>query len=431
MMPAKGAYKERRKALIETIKQMHPQTKRGLIVIWAAFERDGYAFRQDSSFYYLTGSNEPGIALTIDMNGEAVVYVPRYRDSRAQWVISGVECTPACAQTLGVDRIEYLGDEVKGYSISEFFTRDHYRHLIERLTAEMAQTSEIFTLLNISVIDRLSTMIPDFACAVRDVSLALGKLRRKKSRLEIELLYKAVEMTMIAQHAAARALEAGVNERALHAGIQYVFTENGAREAFPSIIAGGKMSTVLHYTEHAQTLKQGDVVVVDIGAQIEGYCGDLTRTYPISGEFTKRQRQVYQIVLDTQEYIASCARPGMWLRNAEKPEQSLHHLAVNFLKNKGYAQYFPHSIGHFLGLDVHDVGDYNEPLQEGDVITIEPGIYIPQEGLGIRIEDNYWVVRDGVECLSSELPKDADAVEEMVQQGFDECDDEDCDDDMC
>ena len=127
---------------------------------------------------------------------------------------------------------------------------------------------------------------------------------------------------------------------------------------------------------------------------------------------------MYNIVLETQTYIAECAKPGMWLKNKDKADKSLHHLAVKFLEKRGYDKYFPHGIGHFLGLDVHDVGDYNDPLQEGDVITIEPGIYIPQESIGIRIEDNYWITKDGATCLSEHLPKQADDIELIVQQAL-------------
>ncbi|MBM3887011.1 M24 family metallopeptidase, partial [Candidatus Dependentiae bacterium] len=144
------------------------------------------------------------------------------------------------------------------------------------------------------------------------------------------------------------------------------------------------------------------------------YAADLTRTYPVNGKFTKRQREVYQAVLETQLYVESIARPGMYLKNPKKPEESLHHLAVDYLKDLGYAEFFVHGIGHYLGLDVHDVGDYSEPLEAGDVFTIEPGIYIPRESLGVRIEDDYVMSDEGAVCLSFELPKEADEIEEMM-----------------
>jgi Xaa-Pro aminopeptidase len=183
---------------------------------------------------------------------------------------------------------------------------------------------------------------------------------------------------------------------------------------------------VLHYNQNSGMVKNGDLVVVDIGAELDNYCADLTRTYPVSGAFSKRQKELYNIVLATQEHIASLAKPGMWLKNRDKADKSLHHLAVKFLATRGYDKYFPHGIGHYLGLDVHDVGDYDVPLHEGDVITIEPGIYIAAENIGIRIEDNYWITKDGAICLSENLPKDAEDIEALMQRALrGESDDED------
>jgi Xaa-Pro aminopeptidase len=136
--------------------------------------------------------------------------------------------------------------------------------------------------------------------------------------------------------------------------------------------------------------------------------------------FTPRQREVYSIVLETQEYIAGVAQPGYWISNKDVPEKSLQHLALDYLKDQGYDRYFIHGIGHFLGMDVHDVGDYKEPLKEGDVITIEPGIYIPEEQLGIRIEDNYWITSHGAVCMSEDLPREPHEIEEFMAGEFEE-----------
>jgi Xaa-Pro aminopeptidase len=205
-------------------------------------------------------------------------------------------------------------------------------------------------------------------------------------------------------------------ENEIQAGIEYVFIASGADLAFPCIVGSGKNSTILHYMANNKKINQGDLVLVDIGAQFDHYCGDITRTYPVSGKFTKRQREIYDIVLETQEYIENIARPGLWLSNKDKPQESLNHLAKEFMKEKGYEKYFLHGIGHFVGLDVHDVGDSLEPLKPGDVITIEPGIYIAEENIGVRIEDNYWIVEDGIVCLSEQLPKDADEIEKLLKK---------------
>jgi Xaa-Pro aminopeptidase len=185
-------------------------------------------------------------------------------------------------------------------------------------------------------------------------------------------------------------------------------------------VATGGNATILHYTMNTDVLLDGQLVVVDIGAAFGNYCADLTRTYPVSGRFTSRQKELYNLVLETQEYVERIAKPGMYLVNKDHPEKSLHHLAKKFLDDRGYGAYFTHGIGHYLGLDVHDVGDYSKPLSEGDIFTIEPGLYIPQEKIGIRIEDDYWMSKDGLVCLSELLPKKAEDIEAMVQEEFDE-----------
>jgi Xaa-Pro aminopeptidase len=139
---------------------------------------------------------------------------------------------------------------------------------------------------------------------------------------------------------------------------------------------------------------------VDIGARVNGYCADISRTFVVDSFMSVRQQYIFDVVSECQRYIASQAKPGIFLRNAKEQDQSLHHMAVRFFAEHNLESYFPHSIGHYLGLDVHDVGDYNSPLREGDVITIEPGIYISDEYLGIRVEDDFYVLSNGVIPLS-------------------------------
>ena len=189
-------------------------------------------------------------------------------------------------------------------------------------------------------------------------------MRRKKDMHEIEKINEAIDITILAHEAAAQAIKAGTLECEVQAAIEYVFTAAGSAPAFPSIVATGKNGTILHYVNNSQELKKSDLVVVDIGAKKDGYCADITRTYPVSGTFTRRQKELYQIVLDVQEYIADLAKPGMWLNNKDEKEKSLHHLAQDYLEKKGYKKYFPHGIGHYLGLDVHDVGGYKTPLHQ-------------------------------------------------------------------
>lgn len=420
-----GIFALRAKDLVTMIKQEHPEVQKGAVVVFGAFEKERIKFLQESSFYYLTGITQPGAVAIFDLNGTSTLLVPNHGITRAAWVHTPIELTQENAKKLGFTTITTLGQPAPGYQFHPFSDKSHYSTLIDQLQGIIAHKGAIFTLCPqdaASYVDarhlmaRFDSFIPGFKAACQDISEYVAIMRRKKDMREIEHLYKAVEITVLAQGAAAQSIADGITEAEVQASLEYMFTGSGATTAFPSIVAGGKNATILHYNTNADVLKNGQLVVVDIGAQIDYYCADLTRTYPVSGTFTKRQRELYNLVLETQEYIAGIAKPGMWLSNKEKPEKSLNHLAKKFLDERGYGKYFIHGIGHFLGLDAHDVGNGNDPLQDGDVFTIEPGIYIPEEGIGIRIEDNYWMAKDGVICLSEALVKKADDIEALMAQ---------------
>jgi Xaa-Pro aminopeptidase len=430
-------YTERRAQLITMIKGTYPQIGEGAVVLFGAFEHERRHFRQESSFYYFSGVEEAGVVLVIDLSGKTILFVP-HCPSRERWVASTLTPSKEQADELGVDEIRYLGAAHGHYQVSPLFNRPQYESLLTTLLSYTTHDKHaLFTFCSADPyhyveqklkLERLLRFEPSLEKTLIDIEPLVARLRRTKSREEIERIYKAVELTMVAHEAAARVIEPGSSERDICSGIEYVFAEGGGRVAFPSIVATGPHSTILHYGAGKTEMKAGDVVVIDIGAEVDYYCADLTRTYPVSGIFTQRQREIYTLVLETQDYIASLAKPGIWLSNKDKPTESLQHCAQSFLEKRGYAEFFPHGIGHFLGLDVHDVGDTKEPLQEGDVITIEPGIYLPKEKFGIRIEDDYWIVKDGVVCLSESLPKEPSAIEEMAQSSMEFEEDEEYED---
>ena len=395
-------YRKRRSELMARVK--------GTVFLVSGYEPDYGQFRPDSSFYYYTGLQEPGYILLIDPSGKTQLFVPAFKTSRKDWM---VEETPR-----GFDVITPLGEPISGYQANLYAPKNSY----SQLGAALVGIPELFSLSN-SLYTQVMLYLAKLgilSSPVHDITALVGHQRSEKDFYEIETIQKAIDITMEAHAAAATIIQPGTYERQIKAGIEYLFTDAGADCAFTSIVATGKNATVLHYNLAADRLQQNDLVVVDIGARKNGYCADLTRTYPASGEFTDRQIDVYDIVLATQDYIARKARPGMFLRNADKPELSLHHLAVRFLEQKGYGKYFIHGIGHHLGIDVHDVADATQPLEEGAIFTIEPGIYIPQERLGIRIEDNYLMTARGVDCLSGDLPKTAEDIEELMAGESDE-----------
>ncbi len=414
-------YAQRRKLLMNNVLERSEQL--GPIFLFAGFERDCASFRQDSSFYYYTGLTEPGLVAVLDAEGEQTLYIPNCGAERDKWMVAPVELTQENAKNLGFDAVKPLGKQCVGYQFHPFFPQQEYDFLLAVIQECVRSKKALNTLAPSTphsyidqrlLLERIKSFVPGISELIKDISPIVAEQRRKKDKQEIELLYKAIGITGLAQEAAAQAIAPQVNECEVQASLEYMMTGSCARIAFPSIVASGKNSTILHYHLNSAPINKGDVVVVDIGAEYQYYCADITRTYPASGKFSKRQRELYDLVLETQEYVASIAKPGMWLNNKEQADQSLNHLARAYLQKKGYDKYFLHGIGHFLGLDVHDVGDSAQPLQTGDVITIEPGIYIRDESIGIRIEDDYWIVDDGVICLSEDIPKGAEEMEKAA-----------------
>jgi Xaa-Pro aminopeptidase len=229
-----------------------------------------------------------------------------------------------------------------------------------------------------------------------------------KAETEVALLRKAIDITMEAHREAAGVIAPGVFEYEVEGVLEYTFRRNGAeRPAFPSIVGSGPFTTILHYDRNDRQMMDGDLVVVDIGAEYSGYAADVTRTYPVSGRFTDRQREIYQIVLDAQKAALERVRPGVAIGGPN----GVHAAAARVIAEAGYAEYFIHGTSHYLGLYVHDVGSSGRPLEAGMVLTVEPGIYLPEEGLGVRIEDDVLVTADGCKNLSAGLPRSSADVE--------------------
>jgi Xaa-Pro aminopeptidase len=277
-------YKKRRQDLVSAIKKEFPQ-KNGIVLVVGRFEQERHCFRQDSTFYYLTGVEEPGSALIIDLDAAATLFIPATTVNRAQWLEGSLTTDQKLADQYGFTKIEHLGQAQPGYTASPLAPVSAYENMLQQL----ASAGIIFTCIPGSVhqyieqkfiLERLKGFSPKAFSDLVDISALVARMRRKKSLEEIELIYKAVEVTVMAQEAAACSVGDGVAESQVQAGIEYVFIENGGRPAFPSIVGSGKQSTVLHYCRNNQIMRNGDVVVVDIGVELDYYCADLTRTYP-------------------------------------------------------------------------------------------------------------------------------------------------------
>lgn len=406
-------FQARRSALVELIKKAHPQQS-GVVVLFASYEQPRYRFWQDSTFYYFTGlAYEPGTVLAIELDGASVLYLPTFTGNRSQWVVETAACTTEMARLHGFVDIRPLGDPQAGYATNQNFTQKTHRCALEYVEKVLAQNNSWYVsrypsannYANNYSFKRWCSWKPDFVERAVNISPLIARMRRKKDAIELGNIQKAIDITIKAHNAAQNMMRPGISESVVEAALGQEIHAAGARHSFPPIVASGARGTILHYEHNNATMQDGDLLVIDSGASWEGYAADISRTFAVSGTFTKRQCYVYNKVLETQQHVFDSIKPGMWLSNKDQPNASLHHIACAYLKRYDLEQYFVHGIGHFLGLDVHDVGDGSEPLAEGDIITLEPGIYIRDENIGVRIEDNVHVTSNGATMLSEALPR--------------------------
>ncbi|MCS6818365.1 MAG: aminopeptidase P family protein [Chitinophagales bacterium] len=258
----------------------------------------------------------------------------------------------------------------------------------------------------------------------------MGELRVQKSALEIELMKKAIDITAKAFHRILKFVSPGVWEYEVEAEITHEYLRNRAtRHAYEPIIASGENACFLHYNVNNARCNYGDLLLIDTGAEYANYCADLTRTIPVNGRFTKRQKEIYCSVLNVLRGAVTLMRPGISIYElnqqvAEMMERELVQLnliSLSDLKKQDkekplYKKYFPHGIGHYLGLNTHDVGSRYAKIPEGAVLTCEPGIYIREEKIGIRLENNILVTKDGPVDLTADIPLEPEEIEELMQQ---------------
>ncbi len=258
---------------------------------------------------------------------------------------------------------------------------------------------------DLGIFQKLAERIPGLS--IVDQSETIASMRAVKSSAEVAMIQKAVDVTARGFDTVIRSISPGMNEFAVQETIEHAFRANGARQTSFSTIAGsGVNSTVLHYRANDQQLEDGELVLIDAGAVYGGYRGDITRTYPVNGTFTDRQREIYEIVLRAEEAAIKAAKPGMRMAELDK-------VARDIINKAGYGDSFIHGLGHHLGLETHDVTP-DEPLKAGAVITIEPGIYLPDEKIGVRIEDDVLITSRGSRNLSKAIPKRVTDIERIM-----------------
>jgi len=247
-------------------------------------------------------------------------------------------------------------------------------------------------------------------CVIRSAAALLTDLRSVKSEAEIERVRRAVEATVIGLNDTARTLRPGLGEFQIEGLIEFRCKLEGCeKQAFDSIVGSGPNSCILHYKANRRIMKDGDIVVVDVGGEFDGYAADVTRTFPVNGKFSERQAQIYDAVLEAQEAGIAAVKPGVTLRD-------VHAAARAVLVKYELSQWFIHGTSHSVGLNVHDVWGRTRKLKVGSILTVEPGVYIPDEELGVRIEDTVLVTEDGAVILSAGVPKSRAAIEALMAE---------------
>ena len=399
MIPIKE-YASRRSKVIKALK--------GAAGILFAGDCDGElgtTWRPHSHFEYLTGvTNEPGAVLLFD---------PTNPVQTRRVVLFLLSRDPEIEQWDGIRKP--LGSELqKGVGITTIFRTRAIQVVLKDVAS---RTNQFATLMPHAGVDAPPSKDMDLwntvcervpSCELVDCSNVIPTLRSVKSSAEIQTIQEAVDITARGFSDAMKFVKAGVNEYQVQATLEYVYAMSGGRgSAFPPIVGGGINSTVLHYKENDQQLVDGDLVCIDSGALYEGYGADISRTVPVSGKFSKRQREIYNIVLKAEETAIKAVKPGVTLGEIDA-------IARAIIVKSGYGDYFIHGIGHHLGLETHDSCGPMTPLKKGAVVTIEPGIYLPDEALGVRIEDDIVVTARGHKNLSKSIPKTVAAIEKAM-----------------
>jgi Xaa-Pro aminopeptidase len=358
-------------------------------------------FSQESNFYYLTGWREPGARLLITHH-EEILFLPHHNE-----VVERFTGRRASAEDAGVN-------EKTGFQTVLS---------IEKFEAQLAKAldsgPDFFALPKSAGMDRLKPLV-----ALREIGDAgemIGKLRRIKSETEIAELQHAADVSMAAHRAAWKRMTPGAFEYQAQAVFTEVMLNKGCEDyAYPPIIGSGPNGTVLHYEANRRRMDSGELVVIDAAAECDYYASDITRTIPVGGKYSAREREIYSIVLGAQEAAIAAMKPGA---SYYGQTGTISQIAKDYINSHGkdkhgqpLGKYFTHGLGHFVGIDVHDAGGVPLKLEEGMVLTVEPGIYIPEENIGVRIEDVVLVTHDGVKVLTSALPKDPDEVEKVLAQ---------------
>lgn len=411
-----------RKKLIESI----PNNSVVLVLGNTPMLRNGdnhHVFRQHSHFYYLTGLVEPNLALLIEKkdNVRTTVFAPEISDHERTW--QGLSIDPSGAQLKTSADQAFSIDLLTTKVMAAIESADAvYMPFCSRTLAYLEFMDERF----------MTRRAPKIG--VQPLHPIIGALRKFKSQEEIEIMRASAQIASRAHELAMQYAEPDIVEHSITGLVEGEFLSEGGYPAYPTICASGKNALILHYHKNNRVMQDGDLLLLDAGCELDYYASDITRTFPVNGKFTQAQKSVYSAVLKAQKEAIG-QLPGSTMSSinavvARSLTESLCELGLlkgeldKLVEQKAYQRFYMHSFGHHLGLDVHDTvaHDSEEKLSAGMVLTVEPGLYIPDDadipaayrGIGVRIEDNVLITANGVDILST-APKEVDEVEELCQ----------------
>jgi Xaa-Pro aminopeptidase len=370
-------------------------------VISAQGETSGVTedFRQDADFYWLTGINEPGAHLVLAPKSpyRKVTLLLKSRDPEAErWTGAREAISPDLVAKYGVDVVRRGSPD--GVLLG---AAQHHDCVAIIAPAPAGKEDRADADLSHRIAARLGLRTEYKRGLLADLRAAHGEE-------ELARMRQAIALTAEGHQVAARATVAGVSERDVQTQLEYAFYAAGATGlSYPSIVGSGPNGAVLHWDQNSRLLRDGDLVVIDAAAEYGRYAADVTRTYPVSGHFTPEQTRVYRAVYQAQEDILAAIHPGVSMAE-------LQHAAEESLRRSGYLAAFIHGFGHFVGLDVHDAGDGERPIPVGAVFTVEPGVYLPEQGFGVRIEDEVELTATGYTLLTAAIPRKLEDVEAWI-----------------
>ena len=391
-----SVYRARRESLMKEMGE-------GVAAIFASGEEDGDGYRQISDFLYLTGVLEEGAILVLapkERTYREFLLLPARDPEAERWTGAREGLGAALRTRYGFEKIYRTG------RLTSLMLDLAGRSPILWQVSRPEGGGDADKPKDLDLYSKIGGKLPGIA--TRSLGWTLARQRSRHATGEIALMQRAVRISEDGFRAAVDEIRPGAPEGRVEAEAERAWKAEGARRpAYASIVGSGPNATILHYPRSERVMEDGDLILMDMAAEFAHYAADITRTFPVNGKFTSEQRKVYDIVVRAQKTALALVRPGAYYEDIDAAARKV-------IEDAGYGDYFIHGLGHFVGLDVHDAGAYQEPLAPGMVITLEQGIYIPERKIGVRIEDDVLVTDQGARILSDGLPREADEIERWM-----------------